>query len=282
MVRTILAQDRILHIKLCALTATAPGLIVGSCAMEPSKEEMAGMDSLDKVVAWVGLTAPQKQGFYTALQATGVEHPRVLGSMPNEEFTSAVDAIRIDEAPLGRLPRRAVLLVGHISQLLAGTALAREELAKQVADAEAGRQSQDAAAAEALRAATAAAHDARAAAEAAAKAAAAGSQASAAPSAAAPGMVEMATVINQTSKQIVKRVDEAVVKQHYENFRAQMGNAPEPYQELTEDQITGAKHVIDTCTAPYLDFGVFGPNGRRLLRRIRRLGQHRGWQHAGG
>ena len=231
--------------------------------MGPSDGEMAAMDTLDKVITWTGISGPTRGALLEELGATGEEHPRLLASMPEAEVTSLVDAIQIGEVPSALLPlqRRGCLLVG--------VAPSRAQVAAQAAQ-------QEQSTADALQRAAQAAADARAAAEASASAArdAAKKGPDSAPSAANPDMVELCSTTDQMSKVIIKKAEPDTIKNHYSTYiKAMGGRGPDPDSECSEDQISGMDHILNRMGAcPYVDFGVYGPNHHRLMRRMRFTG----------
>ena len=48
---------------------------------------------------------------------------------------------------------------------------------------------------------------------------------------------------------------------------------PPPNADVTLEQLTGVKFVVDSGDIPYLDFAVWGPHGHRIARKLRMTGQ---------
>ena len=222
------------------------------------------MDTIDKVIAWTGISGPTSAAFLAKLEATGGEHPRLLARMSEEEVNTLTDSIRVGDpsVPLGLLQKHGCLLVAHVCRVAVGVTASRTQ--------------QEQAASEAVQRATQAAADARAAAEASAAAAqhAASRAPEGAPSAANPDMVELSTTTDQTSKVIIKKASADTITNHYKAYmKAMGGRAPDPDSECSEAQISGMDHVLNRVKAcPYVDFGVYGPNHHRLLKRMRFTG----------
>eukprot|EP00972_Heterocapsa_arctica_P063651 9392823-Heterocapsa_arctica.AAC.1 len=72
--------------------------------MDPSETELAGLDSLDAVIAWSALSTALATALKGALGATGAESPRLLAILPETEFLELVDAIRLGEPPAPLMP----------------------------------------------------------------------------------------------------------------------------------------------------------------------------------
>ena len=65
-------------------------------AMDPSAEQLAEMDDIDRDTDWCGLASDASVALRGALGASGAERPRVVGAMPKEEFEETAFRARIN------------------------------------------------------------------------------------------------------------------------------------------------------------------------------------------
>ena len=232
--------------------------------MEPTEPELRAFSDINAVMEWAGLNESAKDALKARLGATGSEHPRLIGTMPSDEFSSYIESTVISDQPLVPIQRRACLLFGHVCRLAIGTAKTAETLR---AEAAANAKANEDATADALQCARKAAEEARKAAEAAASAVAATGSAST-----NAGAIELSSVTSQVSKEIVGPLLKEDVDNHYTAYKEKFGLPPDPNSECSEAQLAGLYHVLRSGGPPYVDFGVWGPNHHRLLRRMRFTG----------
>ena len=55
------------------------------------------------------------------------------------------------------------------------------------------------------------------------------------------------------------------VRQMFAKYLATRGGNPDKSIEPTHDQLSAVKQLLECDVAPYVDFAIFGPYGRRLL-----------------
>ncbi len=60
----------------------------------------------------------------------------------------------------------------------------------------------------------------------------------------------------------------------FSNYRSSRGEFPSQEIEPTEEQISAIHQLINTGCSPYVDFAIFGPFGRRLLRKLTFISYH--------
>eukprot|EP00971_Amphidinium_carterae_P078693 1556810-Amphidinium_carterae.1 len=66
--------------------------------MDPTPLELSAIASLDAAADWAGLGEPWRQHFYTYMNFTGEEHPRVIAMFSPSEFTWALNSWTTDGA----------------------------------------------------------------------------------------------------------------------------------------------------------------------------------------
>jgi len=64
-------------------------------------------------------------------------------------------------------------------------------------------------------------------------------------------------------------LDGAIIKAAYDRYRLVFGTMPPPNEELTNEQLTAVKALLDADRAPYVDFAVWGPFGCRLAKKLK-------------
>ena len=220
--------------------------------MEPTAGELAAITSIGAAMDWAGVPGSEYPGnaFLAVIGANGSEAPRLLGSMPEAEVSDHIDNVKDGQGTAASaIQRRGLVLAWNAAALACGA-----------------------------KATKAAASDAQVQATVAAAAAALAAQAPAAPgaspaAAASPGGVptagEFELVINQAMKGTIAALPKPELTAHFAKYKAVFGRNPLPNQECTPVQLGGLKCMLDGGGAPYLDFGVWGPNQHRLLRRMR-------------
>ena len=84
--------------------------------------------------------------------------------------------------------------------------------------------------------------------------------------------VALKTVISQGSDEAVPTLSKGDLEKHFAAFHKVYDRNPRPDEECTTDQLTGLFTLLHRDVAPYVDFGVWGPNHHRLLRKLRLTG----------
>eukprot|EP00969_Alexandrium_andersonii_P106484 4698026-Alexandrium_andersonii.AAC.1 len=54
----------------------------------------------------------------------------------------------------------------------------------------------------------------------------------------------------------------------FEKFKAARGEYPHRDMEPTPDHLSAVSQLIESGAPPYVDFSLFGPHGRRLLKKL--------------
>ena len=86
-------------------------------------------------------------------------------------------------------------------------------------------------------------------------------------------------VVSQGSEESVPKLSSTELSRHWDSFRAVYGRDPRPEEECTGDQLTGVDVLLKRDEVAYVDFGVWGSNHHRLLRKLRTTGLQ---LHVGG
>ena len=91
--------------------------------------------------------------------------------------------------------------------------------------------------------------------------------------------VHLKQVISQASEEAVPLISQSDLLKHWDCFKKIYGRDPKPDEECTGDQLTGVNALLQRDMVPYVDFGIWGPNHHRLLKKLRNTGLQ---LHAGG
>ncbi len=84
---------------------------------------------------------------------------------------------------------------------------------------------------------------------------------------------KLSSVINQSSDIELVALDGKDISTAYANYKAVFGTHPAPDEELTVEQLTAVKALVEADAAPYVDFAVWGSHGNRLMRKLKLHGQ---------
>ena len=78
----------------------------------------------------------------------------------------------------------------------------------------------------------------------------------------------MPTLVDTTLDASVSALDQKTLEGMFGRYTASRGDFPHADIEPTEDQISAVSQLLKHGAAPYVDFSIFGPHGRRLLRKL--------------
>eukprot|EP00972_Heterocapsa_arctica_P114052 16440457-Heterocapsa_arctica.AAC.1 len=94
--------------------------------MEPSAEELRGMDTLSAVLDWVPLMGPLRAALLRGLGATEASLPRIVASIPIDEY-DALLGMTLNEAPVTPAQMSQIRMTGATCRLAAGLVLSTEQ-----------------------------------------------------------------------------------------------------------------------------------------------------------
>ena len=205
-------------------------------------EEIAGFKTLKDILDFAGVAPDLAQAFYLATGSSDATRPRVLGIVPSVEYTAMLATVQVKEtvedAEVSRALKFAekgqLLLVGEGCRACAGVV---------------GSAPPDP---------------------------------SGAPSpgpAAAPSIavrkIKLSLVIRQADETEIEVCDEKLLDVGQGRWEATFGvdAKPDDNEDVTIEQISGVKWLIDNNVVPYLDFAIWGAYGHRMERKLRLSGQ---------
>ena len=80
--------------------------------------------------------------------------------------------------------------------------------------------------------------------------------------------LKLSALVDQTLDAEVVALPQAELQTMFEDYKAAFGDQPSTETEPTSDQIAAVKQLLVSGANPYIDFGVFGPHGQRILRKL--------------
>ena len=205
--------------------------------LEPTAAEIVSMKSLSDVTQWLQIPPQIAEAWFGA---TGSDSTSILGMLTHEEVDTEVMTIRIDDKPLSLLQKGLLRAALHVCRLVSGMAQSVATPAPSVLEP--------------------VPHSNMPVSEPAVAPLIVGSQ------------VALKQVISQGSEETVPMLSAKDLSLHWDRFKEVFGRDPRPEEECTGDQLTGVDLLLKRDCAPYVDFGVWGPNHHRLLKKLRTTG----------
>ena len=206
-------------------------------------DEVATFKTMQSILDFASVDPSVAAAFYLETAAVPHTMPRALGIVPVEEFRSMINEITI--AVEGGEPRKlkfaekgALLLVGEACRVCAGF-LGSAPPGSIVAPG----------------------------------------APSAGPAVSAPSVagrkIKLSLVIRQADETEIDVCDETILDIGQGRWEATFGleSKPDDNEDVTIEQISGVKWLIDNKVVPYLDFAIWGAYGHRMERKLRLSGQ---------
>ena len=81
--------------------------------------------------------------------------------------------------------------------------------------------------------------------------------------------IKLAQVIDQAKDVEVPMLLAEEIAEYRNNYTITFGDNPMENAEATDSQLTALQHIVANGLPPYTDFGVWGPYGTRVERRMR-------------
>ena len=85
---------------------------------------------------------------------------------------------------------------------------------------------------------------------------------------------KMSSLVDSTIDSEVSVLKKGRIETMFSDYRTSRGEFPSPDIEPTDDQLSAVTQLIDSGAVPYVDFAIFGPYGRRLLRKLTLIAYH--------
>ena len=219
--------------------------------MDPSTQEISRFTDLNLIADWVGIPGTDtdvtsvRGALFTHVGVLATMHPRIVAIIPEAQF----DGYIVSWALVGQIPPSPAMkamggLLGRIARITCGV---QKTLAEE----------------QAIAVATAAA---------AITAAAAAATATQAPPLAKVRSIKLANVLQQGNEEEAPIVPEADVTRGFKRYFGIFKCQPPEDEEITTEQLSGLSLLLAQGLPPYADSALFGPNGHRLLSKMKMAG----------
>ena len=221
--------------------------------MEPTPTEVAAITNLGELLDWVGITA--SGGFRASVELNFGGEPliRDIAGLSHTEWDEFVTQYtiqppaaigsdgdqppqRVAPTPLQKSRLRTLWRAARVVMGLPGAPLPSQEPTAQAAGAAPG-----------------------------------GAQASAAQAAALSPpakKVKLSNLVDVTAEAEVDLLDPSRLRAMFEDYEKDRGDDPHKDIEPTAEQLSAVHQLIQSGSAPYVDFSIFGPHGRRFLKKL--------------
>lgn len=80
--------------------------------------------------------------------------------------------------------------------------------------------------------------------------------------------IKLSALVDQTLDAEVTALPNGELQKMFEDYKTTYGDLPSTETEPTADQVAAVKQLLVSGSSPYIDFGVFGPHGQRILRKL--------------
>ena len=87
-----------------------------------------------------------------------------------------------------------------------------------------------------------------------------------APAAPATKKTKLSSLVDPSADAELAKLSEADVRARYEHYARTRGGHPHPDMEPTDEQLSALHQLIAAGGAPYVNFSIFGPHGKRMLK----------------
>jgi len=214
-----------------AMPQTAPG--VGFPGLDPIGEEMAKIVTVNDIFSWIGSSKPFIDAAITAL---GGGEPRIrdLVSIGSKDWNDVSESIKVGERPMSAIERGHFALLRRICRL-------RVQLPANDDSSTSG-----------------------------------GTLGTtlAIPAAAAPPLplaearIKLSVLVDAAMDSELVRLPGLEIRIMYDKYVSTRGAEPSEDIDPTTEQLSAVKQILDAGLAPYVDFALFGPYGKRFLAKL--------------
>ena len=203
--------------------------------MEPTPSQIAELTTCVKVCAWAQLSETHTTSFLGLLGVEPGDHPRVLAAITEGDWVDSMSTWKVGEVKAApAIKAKAAVARGAAVLISTGRRLGEPAVPTPAAPA--------------------------------------ASAPDATTSAAALGKFKLNTIISQTSDVELRVLDGEKIKAAYAAYKGVFGGPPPPAYELTVEQLTALKGLLEADMAPYVDFAIWGPHGNRTTHRLKLAG----------
>jgi len=80
--------------------------------------------------------------------------------------------------------------------------------------------------------------------------------------------VKLSSLVDPSAEAELVNLDSSVVRSMFSSYKDKRGAYPHKDHEPTEEQLSAVAQLLSAGQAPYVDFALFGPHGKRALKRL--------------
>ena len=80
--------------------------------------------------------------------------------------------------------------------------------------------------------------------------------------------VKLSSLVDPSAEAELVNLDSSVVRSMFSSYKDKRGAFPHKDHEPTEEQLSAVAQLLSAGQAPYVDFALFGPHGKRALKRL--------------
>jgi hypothetical protein len=84
--------------------------------------------------------------------------------------------------------------------------------------------------------------------------------------------IKLSQVVDQTSDEEARMLDQVAIRAAYARYDARLGGSPPPDHEPTYEQWSALNHLNLLGGCPYVDYAIFGPHAVRIIRKLKLTG----------
>ena len=79
---------------------------------------------------------------------------------------------------------------------------------------------------------------------------------------------KLSSLVDATAEAELQKLPATFIQSCYSNYALTRGDLPHQDIEPTDEQLSAIHQLVTAGDAPYVDFSIFGPHGRRMLKRL--------------
>ena len=86
--------------------------------------------------------------------------------------------------------------------------------------------------------------------------------------------IKLSSLVDITAEAELMLLDPITLRKVFSDYETTMGEAPHEDVEPTSEQLSAVHQLVKADMAPYVDFSLFGPHGKRLLKKLTYITQN--------
>eukprot|EP00971_Amphidinium_carterae_P109658 2171888-Amphidinium_carterae.1 len=202
--------------------------------MDPTPEQAEVMMTIADVAEWVGFIDPVRDSLLNVLGAQPEMHPRVIAGIPDGEFVIVVGTWVLNGQTPTPVQKSMATLLARACRIACKLSPCEPAKVQPPAPVPSGHSSTD--------------------------------------QNSSGRKIELNEIIDPKLDTEAAVFNPQQVQDAFNVYRARLGAFPMPHEEITTDQLSALAKVFGSGAAPYVDLGLFGAYGHRILKRTKLQG----------